>query len=98
MKRILHELVQGSPAWHQFRLDHNGASESAAMLGLSKNVTRSELLRAKHTGIAKEFSDFVQERILNRGHEVEELARAMAGELPAHGRSPTAPSFWRPVA
>ena len=95
MKRILHELVQGSPAWHQFRLDHNGASESAAMLGLSKNVTRSELLRAKHTGIAKEFSDFVQERILNRGHEVEELARPMAEELLADELYPATYSFGR---
>ena len=78
MERILHELVQGSPKWHQFRLDHDGASEAAAMLGLSKNVSRSELLRVKHTGIAKEFSDFVQEKILDRGHEVEALARPMA--------------------
>lgn len=78
MERILHELVQGSPEWCQFRLDHHGASEAAAMLGLSKNMTRTELLRTKHTGIAKEFSDFVQSKILDRGHEVEALARPMA--------------------
>ena len=73
-----HELVQGSPEWHQFRLEHYGASEAAAMLGLSKNVTRSELLRMKHTGLAKEFSDWVQEHILDKGHEVEALARPLA--------------------
>ena len=81
MERILHELIQGSPEWHQFRLDHDGASEAAAMIGLSKTTTRTELLRAKSTGIAKEFSDFVQTRILDKGHEVEALARPIAEKL-----------------
>jgi predicted phage-related endonuclease len=71
----IHDLLQGSDAWHQFRLDHFGASEAAAMLGLSKKVTRSELLRMKHTGLAREFSDWVQKNILDHGHEVEALAR-----------------------
>ncbi|OGT02855.1 MAG: hypothetical protein A2143_05850 [Gallionellales bacterium RBG_16_57_15] len=74
---IKYNLQQGSDAWHQFRLDHFGASEAAAMLGLSSKVTRNELLHAKHTGIAKEFSDFVQTRILDRGHEVEALTRSI---------------------
>lgn len=75
MERIVHELAQGSDAWHQFRLGYHGASEAAPMLGLSKKVRRSELLHVKHTGIAKEFSDFVQANILDYGHEVEALAR-----------------------
>lgn len=75
MKRVVHELVQGSPEWHQFRLDHFGASEAAAMLGISKNVSRSELLRHKHTGIAQEFSDWFQTNVLDHGREVEALAR-----------------------
>jgi predicted phage-related endonuclease len=77
MERIIHDLVQGSPEWHQFRLEHDGASEAAAMLGLSKKVTRNELLHQKHTGVAREFSDFVQERILDNGHVVEALARPL---------------------
>lgn len=76
--RQQHELIQGSPEWHQFRLEHFGASEAAAMLGLSPNVKRNELLRMKSTGIAKEFSDWVQEHILDNGHAVEALARPMA--------------------
>lgn len=71
----VHKLVQGSPEWHQFRLTHFGASEAAAMLGLSTKVTRTELLTAKKTGIAREFSDWVQERVLDHGHAVEALAR-----------------------
>lgn len=71
----IHDLIQGTDAWHEFRLTHRGASEAAAMLGISKKVKRTELLRMKHTGNAKEFSDWVQENILDYGHEVEALAR-----------------------
>jgi predicted phage-related endonuclease len=71
----IHDLQQGTDAWHQFRLDHFGASEAAAMLGLSKQVRRTELLHMKHTGIAREFSDWVEQHILARGHEVEAMAR-----------------------
>lgn len=45
------------------------------MLGMSKLVKRTELLHMKHTGTAKEFGDWVQEHILDKGHEVEALAR-----------------------
>lgn len=79
--RIQHDLIQGTPEWDAFRLNHFGASEAAAMLGLSKKVKRSELLRMKHTGIAKEFSDWVQENILNHGHEVEAMARPIIEDL-----------------
>jgi predicted phage-related endonuclease len=71
----IHDIQQGTPEWDAFRLTHFGASEAAAMLGLSKKVKRTELLRMKHTGIAKEFSDWVQENVLDHGHEVEALAR-----------------------
>lgn len=70
-----HELVQGTDAWDLFRLDHFGASEAAAMLGLSKKTTRNELLRMKKTGIAKTFSEWLQVNVLDHGHEVEALAR-----------------------
>lgn len=80
----IHDIAQGSDAWHQFRLEHNGASEAAAMLGLSTRMRRTELLHVKHTGNAREFSDWVQRNILDKGHEVERLARpnfeALLGE------------------
>lgn len=47
------------------------------MLGLSKKTTRTELLRMKTTGTAKEFSDWVQKFIFDYGHEVEALARPL---------------------
>lgn len=81
MARIVHNLVQGSDLWHQFRLDHFGASEAAAMLGVSRKVKRNELLHAKKTGIAKEFSDWVQRNILDYGHEVEQMARPIVERM-----------------
>jgi predicted phage-related endonuclease len=74
MKQV-HDLQQGSDAWIRFRADHFGASEAAAMLGLSKKTTRTELLRLKSSGVSKEFSDWVQKNILDHGHEVEALCR-----------------------
>lgn len=74
---VTHNLHQGAPEWDDFRLGHRGASEAAAMLGLSRKVKRSELLRAKHTGIAREFSEWLQTNVLDHGHEVEALARPL---------------------
>lgn len=81
MERIVHDLVQGSPEWDQFRLTHDGASEIAAVLGLAKKTTRTELLHKKATGQAKEFSDWLQENVLDRGHEIEALVRPWAVEF-----------------
>ncbi len=76
----IHNLQQGSPEWDQFRLDHFGASEAAAMLGISNKVTRNELLHMKHTGQAKEYSDWVENKLFANGHEVEALARPIVEE------------------
>lgn len=74
----IHNLVQGSDPWHQFRFEHHGASEAAAVLGLSKTTTRNELMRMKHSGLAREFSDWVQRNVLDKGHELEAKARPHA--------------------
>ncbi|NOV25926.1 endonuclease [Cupriavidus necator] len=80
-ERITHNLVQGTDEWAQFRLTKFGASEAAAMLGISTKVKRTELLHMKHTGTPKEFSDWVQKNILDYGHEVEALARPIVEEI-----------------
>jgi predicted phage-related endonuclease len=79
--RITHDLIQGSDEWAQFRLTKFGASEAAAMLGISTKAKRTELLHMKHTGNPKEFSEWVQRNILDYGHEVEALARPIIEEL-----------------
>lgn len=71
-----HELTQGNPEWHQFRANHGGASEAAAMLGLSPYTTRTELLNLKSTGISKEVDSHTQ-AIFDKGHAVEALARVI---------------------
>ena len=81
----IHNLVPGSPEWHEFRgRSLGGASEAAAMLGLSPYVKRTELLRAKKTGLPREFSEWFQSKVLDKGHDVEALARphmeAIVGE------------------
>jgi predicted phage-related endonuclease len=81
LPRITHNLVQGEPDWDSFRLQHRGASEAAAMLGLSKKMKRSELLHMKHTGLAREFSDWLQKNVLDKGHEVEALARPIVEQI-----------------
>ena len=98
LTREIHNLLQGSDDWHAFRFNHHGASEAAAMLGLSKKVTRSELVRMKATGLAKEFSDWVQENILDYGHEVEALARPLAERIIGEDLYPATLSLGRESA
>lgn len=76
-----YNLMQGTDAWHKFRFEHFGASEAAAMLGVSKKTTRTELLDIKHTGNPKTFSEWVQKNILDYGHEVEALARPIVERI-----------------
>lgn len=77
----IHDLAQGTPEWQQYRLEKFGASEAAAMLGISTLVKRNELLHMKATGTAQEFSDWVQKYILDYGHQVEAMARPLVEEL-----------------
>lgn len=95
MDRKLENLEQGSDAWMQFRLEHNGASEAAAMLGISTKVKRNELLKIKKTGIAKEFSDWVQVNILDNGHIVEAMARPLFEEIIGEELYPATYSYGR---
>lgn len=75
------QLVQGSPEWHAHRALHWNASDAPAMLGVSAHKTRTELLREVHSCIAREFSDYVQDHVIDPGHESEALARPLAEEI-----------------
>lgn len=81
MERIEHDLVQGSDEWHAFRLDHFGSSEIVFALGESKKESRTGLLHNKKTGIAREFSQWLQENVLDHGHELEALARPIVARI-----------------
>lgn len=67
--------VQGTPQWLEARAKYYTASEASVMMGAFPGVTRNDLLRAKYNGGEKEVSTFVQEKIFDRGHEVEAETR-----------------------
>ena len=79
MKKII-EVQQGSPEWHEFRAKSFGASEAAAMLGMSSYKTRSQLLKEKATGLVPEVDAATQARF-DRGHQYESVARPWAEEI-----------------
>lgn len=79
---------QGGPAWRARRNERRPdglparwhASDAPSMMGVGIE-SRSQLLSRLHSGIEREFSDFVQERVLDPGHEFERRARAVAEML-----------------
>ena len=73
------DLVQGTAEWHEHRAKHFNASDAAAMLGIGKYKTRSQLLRERATGVIPEFSAATQ-ALFDRGHEIEAIARTFAEE------------------
>ena len=75
------DLIQGSPEWLAHRAQHFNASDAPAMMGCHPTVTRNDLLKEMHLGLRREFSDFVQERILDKGHHFEALARPLAEQI-----------------
>lgn len=74
------DAPQGSEAWLQARKDCNTASEAPAALGVSKYQTRDDLLLQKKTGLTKEV-DAATQKLFDRGHETEALARVLAEEI-----------------
>lgn len=83
----IHDLIQGSPEWKAYRAQHWNASDAPVMMGVSTNKTRSQLLNERHLGLEREFSDFVQERVIDPGYAFEAQARVLA-ELIAGGDAP----------
>lgn len=82
-------LIQGSPEWAAARTRYFCASEAAAMMGTCPNVTRDQLLHMKATLSDREFSDWVQTNILDKGHEVEAAARPIAEGILGQDLYPT---------
>jgi predicted phage-related endonuclease len=71
----IHNVAQGSEAWHALRANYHTASEAPAMMGASKQMKRTELLHAKKTGLDRDISWWVQKYLFDKGHEAEALAR-----------------------
>lgn len=77
------QLKQGSPEWLAWRseLHAHNASEAPVAWGCSSYMTRTELMRARVLGGAKEYSRFVEERVLARGHRIEARLRPLAEQI-----------------
>lgn len=75
--RTTHDVQQGTGPWLRLREGYFTASEAPAALGVSKYVTRAELLRRKHTGVAEEHSPATLGKFA-AGHEAEARARPLA--------------------
>lgn len=73
MRKVLN-LSQGSEEWKQARLKHFCASEAPAVMGVSKYMTRTELLDLKKSGISKPISSN-QQIVFDLGHKAEAEAR-----------------------
>lgn len=71
----IHNVAQGSEAWHALRANYFTASEAPAMMGASRQMKRTELLHAKKTGLDRDVSWWVQKNLFDKGHEAEALAR-----------------------
>jgi len=52
----IHDVIQGSDEWHALRATYYTASEAPAMMGISKYIARTDLLRQKSTGITPDIS------------------------------------------
>lgn len=70
------ELSQGSKEWMEFRATHYGASEAAAMLGISPYMSRNDLLKLKAIGQDQEHSDFTK-KLFQNGYDTEAAARSL---------------------
>ena len=71
-------LTQGTTEWKAHRASHFNASDAPAMMGSSPNKGRHELVKELASGIERDFSSYVQERVLDKGHTFEAYARPLA--------------------
>lgn len=76
-----HNVLQGSPEWLALRAQYFTASEAPAMMGCHPTKTRTQLLHEKHTGLQKEVSSYVEERVFAPGHETEAKYRPIAESI-----------------
>lgn len=79
MKAI--SVSQGSIEWHAHRATARNASDAAVIMGCHPTRTRDEWLHERATGIAKEHSQFVQDRVFAPGHAIEAAMRPVAESI-----------------
>jgi predicted phage-related endonuclease len=88
LERKTWDVLQGTGPWLRLREGFDTASEAPAALGVSRYVTRAELLRRKHTGVAEDHSQATLAKF-RHGHEAEALARPLAEPIAGGDLYPT---------
>ena len=78
--RTTHDVQQGTGDWLRLRESFATASEAPAALGVSRYVTRAELLRRKHSGVTPEPDAATLGRFA-AGHAAEAKARPLAENI-----------------
>jgi putative phage-type endonuclease len=76
----IHNVAQGSAEWLTLRAQYRTASEAPAMMGVSKYQSRTDLLKAKKTGITPDVTTS-QQFIFDKGHATEAMARPLTEAL-----------------
>lgn len=93
------KLKQGGRGWLAYRANKLNASDAPAAMGVHPTRSRRSLVRQLATGITQEFSQFVQDRVLDKGHEYEQLAGALMSQhagvdlFPVVGYDSDAPDY-----
>lgn len=87
MKTLPAGVIQGSDAWKAARRGAFTASELPAAAGVSKYMSRAEMLKQKHSGIEREIDGNTQV-LFNKGHAAEAAARVFAEEIIGEPLSP----------
>lgn len=77
----VHNVVQGTPEWLALRFRCLTASEAPVMMSASSKMRRNELLHMKATGAEREYSDWVQRNLFDKGHEYEAASRVTVEEM-----------------
>ncbi|MDR0212867.1 MAG: YqaJ viral recombinase family protein [Comamonas sp.] len=85
--KTIHNLIQGSAAWHQHRATARNASDASPMMACSPYKTRSALVKERATGIAPEIDAATQARF-DRGHAIEKAALPLAEKFIGDELSP----------
>lgn len=80
--KILDGIIQGENSWHLARAKYRRtASLAPAIMGSSKKKSRTEVIAYMATGVEKEFSQWVQENLLDRGLLIEAYAKPLAEKI-----------------
>lgn len=81
MGMIIHKVRPGTPEWEELRAQFDTASEASVIMGAAKHTSRNEMLHLKATGTKKEFSDWTQKNVLDKGHQIEKLTLPLAQKI-----------------